>query len=119
MTKSKQEKKDIIETTRIIFLSSTVLIFIFSIIIASLTKLGPRQTPKEKVENKNECVISGCNGEICQDKNDEPLFSVCIYKPEYECYKLTTCKRQKDGKCGFTETEEFNACLKKYKENGE
>ena len=118
MAKNKQERKDAIEITRIIFLSSTVLIFIFSIIIASLTKLSSRQNPEEKPRNNNECVISGCNGEICQDKDEEPLFSVCIYKPEYECYKLTTCKRQKDGKCGFTETEEFKDCLKKYKENG-
>ncbi len=114
MAKNKQERKDAIEITRIIFLSSTVLIFIFSIIIASLTKLAP----EKKSKSENGCVISGCNNEICQDEDEKPVSSVCIYKPEYECYKLTTCKRQKDGKCGFTETEEFKDCLKKYKENG-
>jgi eight-cysteine-cluster-containing protein len=116
MSKNKQEKRDAIEITRIIFLSSTVLIFIFSIIFAPLKKPELEKTnEQQKTRVENGCTTSGCNGEICQEKAKEPTFSVCLYRPEYECYKFAKCERQKNGKCGFTETEEFKDCIKKYK----
>ncbi len=38
--------------------------------------------------------------------------STCEYREEYGCYKSATCERQDSGKCGWTETEELNSCLK-------
>lgn len=61
---------------------------------------------------KDGCIIGGCNGEICQDKDEEPMFSTCLYKEEYDCYKKAVCERQKDGKCGWTQTDELKACLR-------
>ena len=60
------------------------------------------------------CVIGGCNGELCQDADEEPLSSICIFRPEYICYKSATCELQNDGKCGWTQTEELQACLAQY-----
>jgi len=60
------------------------------------------------------CVVGGCNGEICQDADEEPLVSICIYKPEYVCYKSATCERQANGKCGWTQTDELEICLAQY-----
>lgn len=101
---------------KIIFLSSLILIFILSsAIIISLAKRKDIQEKKENTQTaKNGCIISGCNNEICQSKDEESAFSVCLYKPEYECYKLATCERQSNGECGWSETEEFKACLEKY-----
>lgn len=43
-------------------------------------------------ETDNDCFISGCNFEICQNKTEERLFSICILPPKptpeqfnYEC----------------------------------
>ena len=60
---------------------------------------------EESVEN--DCKVSGCNNEIC---GEEVMITPCVYKSEFECYKLTKCKRI-NGKCGWETTEEFEACI--------
>ncbi|MDP9249022.1 MAG: hypothetical protein M3M85_00720 [bacterium] len=55
------------------------------------------------------CYVGGCSQTIC---SDEPgAVSNCEYRPEYACFTTATCERQGDGKCGWTETEEFLACV--------
>lgn len=60
------------------------------------------------------CVVGGCNGELCQDADEEPLASICIFRPEYVCYKTAVCERQANDKCGWIQTEELEACLAQY-----
>ncbi|MFV1917644.1 MAG: hypothetical protein ACC618_04165, partial [Patescibacteria group bacterium] len=60
------------------------------------------------------CVVGGCNGELCQDADEEPLASICIFRPEYECYKSASCKHRANSKCGWTQTEELKTCLSQY-----
>lgn len=68
----------------------------------------PKEEPAIRgCEKDSDCKISGCNREICAK---EEMMSVCIYKPEFECYKLTRCECH-DGKCGWEQTEEFLECL--------
>ena len=67
------------------------------------TKLLAKQPVKE-------CVASGCSGEVCAD---EARVSPCIFRPEFACYKKTTCERQADGACGWTMTPTVQACLAK------
>src|SRR3989344_3258494 len=55
-----------------------------------------------------ECKPTGCSNEICSDK---PLITICIYKPEYACYKSARCERQENDQCGWTQTEELKQCL--------
>ncbi len=31
----------------------------------------------------DDCIISGCNNEICQSKFEEPMMSICVYNPPY------------------------------------
>ena len=64
-----------------------------------------------------ECVISGCNSEICQGKETEPLNTVCVYKQEYSCYQNAVCEKQADGACGWTQTGELTSCLAQYQFN--
>lgn len=116
MSKTKEpSKKALIETTRIIFLASCTLIFIFTIFITALIKFQP-QEKQPAGNNKNKCIVSGCNGEICQGKDEEPIMTICIYQPEYECYKKAVCEVQEDGKCGWTETKEFQECINNLQE---
>jgi len=55
------------------------------------------------------CVVSGCLGEICDDRN---RISSCEASNFAHCYKTAECKRQADGKCGWTQTTELDTCIK-------
>lgn len=54
------------------------------------------------------CTPSGCSGEVC---SDQPVFTACVFRPEYACYQAATCEVQTDGECGWTQTNELAACL--------
>ena len=56
------------------------------------------------------CIKTGCSSQVC---SDEEVMTTCEFKPEYECYKKAACERQKNGECGFTQTPELLACLKR------
>lgn len=60
------------------------------------------------------CIRSGCNGEICTDRDD--IMTPCVWNEcRNTCYKEhTTCKRI-DGKCAFDEHPSFNDCISKCK----
>lgn len=61
------------------------------------------------------CRVSGCSGEICSEGS---LVSICIYKPEYACYRTAKCERQNTGVCGWTETPELLACVVEKQNDG-
>lgn len=58
------------------------------------------------------CMLTGCSGEICAPF---PISSTCVWLPEYECLRLTTCEllATADGTptCGFVQNEEYLLCL--------
>ena len=56
------------------------------------------------------CMKTGCSRQVC---SDEEVITTCEFKPEYECYKQAACERQKSGECGFTQTPELAACLRR------
>jgi hypothetical protein len=62
-----------------------------------------------KAVSTKPCVKTGCGGQICAA---EEVYSTCIYRSEYECYKKAACERQANGECGFTKTAELTSCLK-------
>lgn len=60
--------------------------------------------------NQGACYVGGCSAQICSDTPD--MASNCEYREEYACYKKTsTCKRQPNGECGWTQTNELKVCL--------
>ncbi len=61
-------------------------------------------------EKLNICHRAGCSGELCVEGTD-PGFSFCVFLPEYGCYYNAECKRQADGVCGWTQTEELTQCI--------
>ena len=59
------------------------------------------------------CVVGGCSGTLCGEEGED-LISTCEYREEYQCYKQAVCERQPTGKCGWTETSQFKACMLKF-----
>ena len=86
-----------------------VLLTIFFIIIGTLIIWGSVFYRKDL---KDGCIVTGCSSQICADKE---VYTTCEFRPEYACYKNAACKRQANGKCGWTMTEELNNCLKSTK----
>lgn len=58
----------------------------------------------------NECVASGCSGEICAP---QPVDSICIWQDWYECLQFSSCEPNPSG-CGWVQNDELAACLEKY-----
>jgi hypothetical protein len=54
------------------------------------------------------CRPTGCSGQIC---SDEDVVSTCEFRSEYMCYKTAECKRQSNGRCGWTQTAALASCL--------
>jgi hypothetical protein len=71
--------------------------------------LKPTVSPSEKTVSK-ECFVGGCSNQLCTDKKDMP--STCEYSSSYACYLSAECKRQENGRCGWTDTPELRTCLK-------
>lgn len=89
---------------------------LLTLLLTSIILWGCQEQKPEEISEKecgldSECKVSGCNGEIC---GKEEMMSICIYKPEFECYKLSSCKCI-DGRCGWEQTEDFLKCSSKYK----
>lgn len=67
--------------------------------------------------SQSDCIVGGCSGELCVDKKGGDIASPCIWSEAFACVKYSTCARQQDGKCGWTETKEYQSCLEKAKVN--
>ena len=76
-----------------------------------LLQLSHTPTPvnNEKPTVLDGCRVTGCSGSICAE---EEIITTCEYKTEYACYKKAECKKQEDGQCGWTPTEEIVSCLR-------
>jgi len=83
------------------------------IIIASIPILFfTKNNPPPATVNDNPCIKSGCSGQLCVDKNINNIaITTCEWKEIYKCYKLATCEKQSNGKCGFSSNPEFVTCL--------
>ncbi len=55
------------------------------------------------------CYVGGCSGQVCSDQQD--VITTCQWRAEYACYETASCARQVDGTCGWTQTDELQACI--------
>ena len=62
--------------------------------------------------SEDSCRPAGCSAQVCSDRDD--VVTTCEWRSVYECYQSATCERQSDGACGWTPTEELNACLARH-----
>jgi eight-cysteine-cluster-containing protein len=58
----------------------------------------------------SDCVETGCSGELCVEKSQGGVNTICIFKPEYACLKATTCKCDA-GSCGWAKNAAYLSCL--------
>ncbi len=71
-------------------------------------------TKKDKPVVKDEapaCKKAGCSNQLCVSSDEEDIITTCEWQEEYACYQTAKCEKQEDGKCGFTQDEEFTDCL--------
>lgn len=67
---------------------------------------------KEEIKPARECIVSGCSGQLCLDKDTaQDVFTTCEWKEKYGCYREARCIEQEDGTCGWTKTPELLECL--------
>lgn len=65
-----------------------------------------------------DCVPAGCNGEICTSKaNAGNIASICVYKPEFACYKQISCGCVTNS-CAWKETPSFRICIQDARNSG-
>ena len=55
------------------------------------------------------CYVGGCSGEICSE--EEGASSICIWNPQFACYKDAVCERQAGGQCSWTQTDALQECI--------
>ena len=102
-------------------------IFIGLLVIASFLLTGCGTFPFRRAEispkadkecqRDPDCSTGGCSGEICgPEEKAKGLITICVYKPGYECLKLTKC-RCVQGKCQWQKSRKFKNCMKKYNKN--
>ncbi|MEK6953383.1 MAG: eight-cysteine-cluster domain-containing protein [Candidatus Micrarchaeota archaeon] len=66
----------------------------------------------------SDCAIGGCNSEICTTpQKAKDVASICVYKPEFACYKQIGCGCI-SGVCAWEETPEFRLCVQGAKQGG-
>jgi eight-cysteine-cluster-containing protein len=58
------------------------------------------------------CHVAGCSATVCSDRDD--VVTTCEWRDVYECYQSASCERHSDGACGWTPTQELNACLARH-----
>lgn len=86
--------------------------------IASLTR---RELPKfpavEKeiggiIEQEGQCKVTGCNNELCVDKNINESFSNCKPDAKYQCLKtpFAVCKINAQNKCAWEYSSQYKYC---------
>lgn len=62
-------------------------------------------------EDSENCVVAGCSGQLCIDKNSNNSgMTTCEWKDEYACYREAICEKQLLG-CGWTYTKEYYNCM--------
>lgn len=71
---------------------------------------GGSATPPPSDPAQLSCIKTGCSGTVCTEAGNE-VMTTCEFKPEYACYQKATCERQANGSCGWTQTDELQACL--------
>ena len=81
------------------------------IVLAALSLMSQPTTvpgPVGECQTDSDCFVGGCSSEVCSAQ--EGVVSTCIYKPEYDCYRQTTCGCV-SGNCSWNSNPEFDACL--------
>ena len=76
------------------------------------TFVNERQTTSNDPITFNGCAVAGCSGQLCVSAEEAGgIVTTCEFRAEYACYREASCEPQANGKCGWTQTTELQACL--------
>jgi len=75
--------------------------------VLQATQVYSRDKPQSATKP---CIKTGCSSQVCADHD---VITTCEFRPEYACYQKAKCERQSNGNCGFTQTRELAACLRR------
>jgi len=93
------------------FLSSmkfACLVLLFTLLnISAFSRSCVRRGASET--GSRPCYVTGCSGQVCSARRN--VATTCEWKEEYTCYASATCERQRNGRCGWTQTEELQQCI--------
>jgi len=81
------------------------------ILVLAVAALAGCIAPDDNATRRGEdsCHVAGCSAQVCSDRDD--VVTTCEWRDVYECYQSASCERQSDGACGWTPTQELDACL--------
>lgn len=80
--------------------------------VESKCKQVPRVSDAEPIglcKSDGDCIVAGCNSELCVQKVDDEVFSACVVEPWHECLEKTSCGCN-DGKCAWDQNMAFIRC---------
>lgn len=90
-----------------------VLLALIAIIIL-LVSVDVQDTGAE-CSSDADCAVGGCSGQVCTTvERAATLVTTCEWKPEYACYRRTSCGCV-NGTCEWIKTPEFMNCLAGFK----
>jgi len=69
---------------------------------------------KSECLNDFDCIADGCSSEICRSTSSEPVSTICIWRPEFDCLKFSDCSCIQ-GKCAWKQNPSYLECLNKLK----
>ena len=93
-------------------LITTVLVVVFAAACGSKpSPQPPEPEPGSGSGSTAACVVGGCSSTVCAEETADPIITTCEWRDSYACYRDTTCERQADGACGWTQTEALTTCL--------
>ena len=77
------------------------------------TFVNERQIISNDEMTFNGCAVAGCSGQLCVSADEAgDIITTCEFRAEYACYREASCEPQENGKCGWTQTAELQACLR-------
>ncbi len=88
-----------------------IIFILFALgILITFSACSDNIAEKECIKD-SDCATAGCSGEICTTKEEaSEIVTTCIYKPEFDCLKKTSCKCI-NGKCQWEPNEDYIECL--------
>jgi eight-cysteine-cluster-containing protein len=91
-------------------MKKVIFLFLVLLIIGCNKQSNNQVSPTGECSVDSDCVASGCSGTVCQSKDAPPVFTTCIYLPEFDCYKTIQCACI-EGNCTWDKTVEFDECV--------
>lgn len=68
------------------------------------------EVPVSYPQPESKCLVSGCSGQLCVDRDAPTMITTCEWLPVYACYEFATCEEQESGQCGWTYSDNYNQC---------